>query len=131
MDKKEPSSDVAISFIGLLCQGKNDFDSIEPFCQDKFFKFEGYSPIFAYLGREGYVVNVKLREGRQHCQKDAPEFINESIQYARAVIDKPLIVKMDAGNDSIENINKSRLHNKAQSSEGKPRRMASDSPHQR
>ncbi|SHM83539.1 hypothetical protein SAMN05660826_02097 [Caldanaerovirga acetigignens] len=32
------NSDVAISYIGLLCQGKNDFDSIEPFRQDKFFK---------------------------------------------------------------------------------------------
>lgn len=32
------NGDVAISYIGLLCQGKNDFDSIEPFRQDKFFK---------------------------------------------------------------------------------------------
>lgn len=32
------NSDVAISYIGLLCQSKNDFDSIEPFREDSFFK---------------------------------------------------------------------------------------------
>lgn len=66
--------------------------------------FEGYSPIIAYLGQEGYGVNIELREGKQHCQKNTPEFTDESIQYARAVTDNPLIVRMDAGNDSIENI---------------------------
>ncbi|SHM58091.1 hypothetical protein SAMN05660826_01396 [Caldanaerovirga acetigignens] len=61
--------------------------------------FEGYSPIIAYLSQEGYGVNIELREGKQHCQKNTPEFIDESIRYARAVTDKPLIVRMDAGND--------------------------------
>lgn len=32
------NGDVALSYTGLLCQGKNDFESIEPFRQDKFFK---------------------------------------------------------------------------------------------
>ena len=31
-------SDVAISFIGLLCQAKNDFDHIEAYRDDKFYK---------------------------------------------------------------------------------------------
>lgn len=29
--------------------------------------FLGYAPIFGYLGREGYLVNAELREGKQHC----------------------------------------------------------------
>jgi len=31
------NGDVAKSYIGLLCQGKNDFDHIEPFRKDRFF----------------------------------------------------------------------------------------------
>lgn len=30
-------------------------------------KLAGFAPILAYLGREGYLVNLELREGRQHC----------------------------------------------------------------
>ena len=31
--------------------------------------FDGYAPIMAYVGREGYLVDVELRPGKQHCQK--------------------------------------------------------------
>ena len=31
--------------------------------------FDGYAPIMAYIGDEGYLVNTELREGKQHCQK--------------------------------------------------------------
>jgi len=44
---------------------------------------DGYAPIFAYLGREGYEVNVELREGKQHSQKGTPTFLRESIRYAK------------------------------------------------
>lgn len=30
--------DIAISYVGLLCQGKSDFDCIEEFRKDKFFR---------------------------------------------------------------------------------------------
>ena len=41
--------------------------------------YDGYAPIFAYAGRKGYLVNMELREGRQHCQKDTSEFLRESL----------------------------------------------------
>ncbi len=28
--------------------------------------FDGYAPIFAYIGTEGYLCNAELREGKQH-----------------------------------------------------------------
>lgn len=65
---------------------------------------DGYAPIFAYLGREGYLANVEFREGSQHSQKDAPAFLRESIQYAKMITDKGLLVRLDAGNDSLDNI---------------------------
>lgn len=33
-----PHGDVAVAYLGLLCQGKSDFDCIEPFREDCFFK---------------------------------------------------------------------------------------------
>jgi len=181
------NGDVTTSYIGLLCQGKNDFDYIEQFRDDPFFYraldiqlvpssatlrqrldqiakvggwksivleesaklirlfdspvtptitsdkksyvpldidvspfdnsntkkegvsrtykgCDGYSPNFSYLGQEGYVVNVELREGSTHVQKDTEKFLEKSIKYARMITDISLLVRMDAGNDSVENL---------------------------
>jgi hypothetical protein len=65
---------------------------------------DGYAPIFAFLGREGYEVNVELREGKQHSQKDTPAFLRESIRYGKMITDKGLLVRLDSGNDSVDNI---------------------------
>jgi hypothetical protein len=66
--------------------------------------YDGYSPIFAYVGTEGYLVNEELREGRQHCQNNTPQFIKASIQYAKRVTDQKLLLRLDSGNDSADNI---------------------------
>jgi hypothetical protein len=55
--------------------------------------YDGYSPIFAYLGQEGYGINTQLREGKQHCQKDTDAFLEESIKYAKTITDKPLLFR--------------------------------------
>ena len=34
--------------------------------------YDGYAPIMAYIGKEGFLVNAELREGHQHCQKGTP-----------------------------------------------------------
>jgi len=74
---------------------------------------DGYAPIFAYLGEEGYLVNVELREGSQHSQKGAPAFIRQTIQTARSIVEKiyaaadslpGILLRLDAGNDDIENV---------------------------
>jgi len=181
-------SDVMKSYIGLLCQGKSDFDHIEPFRNDDVFPIclqlqkvpssptlrqrldraaeteaagwneilleesadlirrvqapltglkagsvvyvpldidvspfdnsgtkkegvsrtykgvDGYAPIFAYLGQEGYGVNVELREGSTHVQNGTAAFLTRSIAYARRITDRPIVVRMDAGNDSADNL---------------------------
>ncbi len=178
--------DVAASYIGLLCLGKNDFDHIDAHREDVFFRaaigvravpssptlrqrldlaagqsgweailreesakmlaalqvspmpvtagdrslvpldidvspwdnsgtkkegvtrtyhgYDGYAPIFAFLGMEGYAVHAELRPGKDHSQKGTPEFLRESIGYARTVTDQPLLVRLDSGFDSRENI---------------------------
>lgn len=184
-DRGEPdisNFDVASSYLGLLCQGKSDFDHIEPFRRDDFFSqslgietvpssptlrqrlniggvtgwgkvvieesvkllgtlraqvtpclrklvpldldvtpfdnsgtkkegvshtykgMDGYSPIFAYLGEEGYGVNVELREGKEHSQNGTPLFLEKAIENARRVTDSNLLIRMDSGFDSLDNI---------------------------
>jgi len=69
---------------------------------------DGYAPIFAYLGEEGYLVHGELRPGDQHCQKGTPEFLERAIELARRVTDAKLLVRMDAGNDDEENLRRLR-----------------------
>jgi hypothetical protein len=64
---------------------------------------DGFAPIFAYLGTEGYLVNIELREGKQHCQKNTPEFINSTLDYVRKITDRPILMRLDSGNDSQDN----------------------------
>lgn len=182
------NGNVIKSYIGILCQSKNDFDYIEPFRDDPFFyralgidmvpssgtlrqrmnqiarvdgwkssileesaallkQFDapvtpttlkdgktiyvpldldvspfdnsntkkegvsrtykgcdGYAPNFSYLSQEGYVVNVELREGSTHVQKNTDVFLKESIQFSKRITDLPLLVRADAGNDSADNL---------------------------
>lgn len=66
--------------------------------------FLGYAPIFGYLGREGYLVNAELREGKHHCQAGTPAFLRDLFTYARQITDHALLLRLDAGNDSLDNI---------------------------
>jgi len=176
------NSDVAFSYIGMLCQGKSDFDFIREMdsdpdfyckalgirdipssetlrqrldmageqwrniilqenrkmlkasnanltpCLDQYLPldidvspfdnsgtkrqgvartykgFDGYAPIFAYLGKEGYLINVELRNGSDHCQKNTVWFLTQTLEQAKKLTDKPLLARLDAGNDSGDNI---------------------------
>lgn len=66
--------------------------------------FDGFAPIMAYIGTEGYLVNTELRIGKQHCQKGTPDFLRETIALCRQLTDKPLLIRLDSGNDASENI---------------------------
>ena len=67
-------------------------------------KFMGYSPMMAYFGKEGYLVNTELREGKQHCQSGTPEFLRRTMKLCRKITDKPVLVRLDSGNDAAENV---------------------------
>ena len=66
--------------------------------------FDGYTPMMAYIGTEGYAINFELREGKQHCQKGTVEFLLETIKLCHKMTDKPLLICLDSGNDSIDNV---------------------------
>lgn len=66
--------------------------------------FDGYAPMMAYIGTEGYAINFELREGKQHCQKGTVEFLQETIELCKKLTDQPLLIRLDSGNDSIDNV---------------------------
>lgn len=65
---------------------------------------DGYAPMGVYLGQEGYCLRMELREGKQHCQKDTPALLARALQDARRITDQPILLRLDGGNDSIDNI---------------------------
>lgn len=86
---------------------------VTPFDNSKTFKegvsrtykgFDGYAPMMAYIGSEGFLVNTELREGKQHCQNGTPAFLRETLTMAHQLTEKPLLIRMDSGNDAAENL---------------------------
>ena len=65
---------------------------------------DGYAPIVAYLGTEGFMVNVELREGKQHCQSGTPQFLRETLKLAHRMTNQQLLIRLDSGNDAQENM---------------------------
>lgn len=72
---------------------------------------DGYAPMPVYLGQEGYCLEFELREGKQHCQKETPALLDRALRHARTITDQPLLLRLDGGNDSIENIDVVLEHN--------------------
>ena len=67
-------------------------------------KFDGYAPIFGYVGEEGYLANLELRPGSDHSQKGTEAFLRRTLRYARLMSEATFLVRMDSGNDSLGNI---------------------------
>ena len=49
-------------------------------------------------------MNFELREGKQHCQNGTVEFLLKTINLCKKLADKPLLVRLDSDNDSIDNV---------------------------
>jgi hypothetical protein len=77
---------------------------------------DGYAPMPAYLGQEGYCLEFELREGKQHCQKDTPALLARVLKYAEKITHHPILLRLDGGNDSIENIDVLIEHNRESTS---------------
>jgi len=74
---------------------------------------DGYAPMPFYLGQEeGYCLAFELREGKQHCQKDTPALLNAALDHAQKITGEPLLLRLDGGNDAIENVHVVLEHNR-------------------
>ena len=64
--------------------------------------FDGYAPIAAYLAKEGWLVEIELREGSQHSQKNFIPFLARVLYQARSLTAAPLLVRLDSAHDAWE-----------------------------
>lgn len=174
------SSDLIKSMTALLCLGKSDFEAIEPFRTDRFFKealgihkvpssvwmrqrldqkandflahidelslrliersqapisphlgyvcldidtfvmnndnsqkelvsrtyqgVDGYTPIAAYVGNEGWNLGLALRKGSDHSSRNAPAFFTRMIQQSHRLIQstQPILLRADSAFDGRE-----------------------------
>ena len=68
-------------------------------------KMDGYAPIFAYIGAEGFLLNCELRPGSQHSQKGAPAFLNQCLTDARKLgVLEDCLFRLDSGHDATKNL---------------------------
>jgi hypothetical protein len=66
---------------------------------------DGYAPIFSYIGEEGYMLDCELREGKQHCQKNTPQYLARNIELIKKLhLNSPLLFRLDGGNDAADTI---------------------------
>lgn len=67
-------------------------------------KFDGYAPIFAYIG-PGFMLNNELRPGSAHSNHEGTgQWIGQTLQMARKITDDPILFTADSGNDSTDNV---------------------------
>jgi Transposase DDE domain group 1 len=176
------TADVLRCYLGLLCQGKSDFEAIRPFFEDdEFFaaalgvkkvpspetlrqrldavaeatmrivdfctveflkkakaefskletghmpldldvftqdnsntkkegvswtyrKFHGFAPIAAWLGLEGWCLEIEQRPGSQHAQENFVPFLLRALHKSRQLTDAPLLVRLDSAHDAIRTL---------------------------
>lgn len=69
-------------------------------------KVLGYTPMFAYIGREGFALDAELRPGTQHSQKGTPEFIRRARGMAERIqkSKQRRLWRLDGGFDAAETV---------------------------
>jgi hypothetical protein len=64
-------------------------------------KFNGFAPIAAWLGLEGWCLEIEQRPGSQHSQEGFIPFLLRVIDKSRQLTKAPLLVRLDSAHDAI------------------------------
>ena len=65
--------------------------------------FNGYAPLAAYLGEEGWCLACELRPGSQHGQNEFIHFPERVVPRAKSLTPHRLLARLDSGHDAAEN----------------------------
>ena len=63
---------------------------------------DGYAPMAAYLGMEGWCLEFEFREGSQHGQEGFIPFIKRVIEKARTLTSRKLLARLDSAHDALD-----------------------------
>jgi len=64
--------------------------------------YDGYAPTAAYLGLEGWCLEAEFGPGSRHSRKGFIPFLDRVIKKAKGITKKQIVVRPDAGHDSVE-----------------------------
>ena len=64
---------------------------------------DGYAPIAAYFGLEGWCVACELRPGNQHANKEFLHSLDRILPRVRTLSEAPILMRLDSAHDAIEN----------------------------
>lgn len=64
---------------------------------------DGYAPIAAYLGQQGWCLGCELRPGSQHANSEFINVLQRVIPRARQLTDQSLLIRLDSAHDALEN----------------------------
>ncbi|BCX80841.1 transposase, IS1380 family [Methylomarinovum caldicuralii] len=65
--------------------------------------YDGYAPIGAYLGLEGWCLANELRPGSQHSQKEFTYVLERVLPNAKRLAGRtPILVRLDSAHDALE-----------------------------
>jgi len=67
--------------------------------------YDGYAPIAAYLGQEGWCMGCELRPGSQHANKGFAGTLERILPRARALTASPILLRLDSAHDARDNRN--------------------------
>ena len=67
-------------------------------------RVNGYAPIFAKIGANGFQLANELRPGGQHSQKDFIPFFRRAVGIASPLTPERLLVRLDSGHDSDDTV---------------------------
>ncbi|MCK5549610.1 MAG: IS1380 family transposase, partial [Hyphomicrobiaceae bacterium] len=65
--------------------------------------FNGYAPLAAYFGEEGWCLACELRPGSQNGQKEFIYFLERVVPRARRLTRYRLLARLDSGHDAVDN----------------------------
>ena len=65
--------------------------------------FNGYAPLAAYVGEEGWCLACELRPGSQNGQKEFIYFLERVVPRARRLTRHRLLARLDSGHDAAAN----------------------------
>jgi hypothetical protein len=71
---------------------------------------DGYAPIAAYLGTDGWCLGCELRPGNQHANNEFIHTLDRVLPRARRMTDAPLLVRLDSAHDALDNRHYFRSH---------------------
>lgn len=74
-------------------------------------RHEGYTPIAAYFGLEGWCVSCELRPGNKHANKEFIHALDRLLPRVRLLRNKPILLRLGSAHNAIEN--RQYLHNES------------------